>query len=90
MLLKGFDKGPGGFPELPSRGFLAQPDQSLDNLLHVVEMGLQISLANHSGECELVHLAELADMTQNFRVLQTLGHVGRRGHLRGRKIGFEQ
>ena len=76
MLLERFHECSGCFPEFAPGRFLAQADQPLDHLLHVIEMGVQVGLANHASEGELIHLAQFADMSKYLRILKALGHIG--------------
>ena len=79
--LQSVDKGAGGFPEFAPGRFLAQAHQSLDYLLHVIEMGVQIGLANHAGQGKLVHLAQLAQVAQDFGIVQAFRHLAADLHL---------
>ena len=75
VCLQCFHERTGCFPELAPGRLLAQADQSLDHLLHVLEMGIEIRFPDNTGQCELVHLTQLADVAQNRRVLQALGYL---------------
>ena len=75
VCLQCFHERTGRFPELTPGRFLAQTDQPLDHLLHVLEMGIEIRFPDDAGQRKLVHLAQLADVAQNGGVLQALRYL---------------
>ena len=88
--LEGINKGTGGFPEFAPRGSLAQTNQALKDLLHVVEVGCKAFLTHHSGQGKLVHLPQFAQVPQYFRVLQPLGNAGADLEPGGGQVRLEQ
>ena len=90
MSLEGFDKCTRGFPELAAWGVLAEPSQSLDDLLHVLKVRIQIRFTDDTGERELEHLPQFADMTQYLGVLKTLRDLGWRRFASEGKVRLEQ
>ena len=79
--LQSVDKGTGRFPEFAPGRFLAQAHQPLDYLLHVIEMGVEVRLANHASKGKLVHLAQLAQVAQDFWIVQAFRHLTADPHL---------
>ena len=90
VCLQCFHERTGRFPEFATGRFLAQTDQSLQHLLHVLEMGIEIRFTDDAGQRKLVHLAQFADVAQNCRVLQALGYLAGHGDSRGGQVRFEQ
>ncbi len=62
----------------------------MNNLLHVLEMGIEIRFPDNTGQRKLVHLTQLADVAQDCGVLQALGDLAGHADSRGGQVRFEQ
>ena len=90
LCLQGFDEGTGGLPEFAPRGLLAQPNQTQNHFLQVLELGCQVFLAHHACQGKLIHLAQFADMTEYLGILQALGRFFAHRHGGLAQVRFEQ